>query len=123
MKKLLIPLVTLLLLGCSEDNKWFDFKNIPGFGVPDPKETTIDVCEFVKGQLRIKGACFNEGDVLFVMPGTKGDKRIISAPKCSHGRYEAITSRFGRPPCEVIVEDSAGKSVRSKVKGADFYCP
>jgi hypothetical protein len=123
MKKLFIPLIALLLFGCSDDEKWFDFKNIPGFGVPDQKETTIDVCEFVKGQLRIKGTCGNEGEVLFVMPGTKGDKRIISAPKCSHGRYEAITSKFGRPPCEIIVEDGSGKSNRAKVKGTDFYCP
>ncbi|BBO76927.1 hypothetical protein DSCW_43440 [Desulfosarcina widdelii] len=123
MKKLFIPLIALFLFGCSDDNKWFDFKNIPGFGVPDQKETTIDVCEFVKGQLRIKGTCGNEGDVLFVMPGTRGDKRIISAPKCSHGRYEAITSKFGRPPCEIIVEDGSGKSARAKVKGTDFYCP
>jgi len=122
MKKRLILLIALLLFGCSDDHKWFDFKNIPGFGVPGQKETTIDVCEFVKGQLRINGRCGNEGDVLFVMPGTKGDKRIISAPKCSHGRYEVITSKFGRPPCEIIVEDDSGKSLRAKVKGTDFYC-
>ena len=122
MKKLFIPFVALLLFGCSDDHKWFEFKNLPGFGISDPKAMTIDVSEFVSGQLRIKGTCGSEGEVLFVMPGTKGDKRIISAPKCYHGRYEVITSKFGRPPCEVIVEDSRGKGVRAKVKGTDFYC-
>jgi hypothetical protein len=123
MKKRLIPFIALLLFGCGDDAEWFDFKHIPGFGVPDQKETTIDACEFVKGQLRIKGSCGNEGEVLFVVPATKGDQRIIGAPKCSHGRYEVITSKFGRPPCEVIVENGSGKNVRAKVKGTDFYCP
>lgn len=123
LNKYLMIFLVFLFLGCSDKQKWPVFDKPFSNAVKKSRPATIDKCEFLNGQLRIKGSCGDEGEVLLVLPTTKGDNRIIGSPKCSQGRYEVITSTFGRPPCGVAVEYGGDKSVKSRVKGADIYCP
>jgi len=115
--------MVLFLTGCSGDNQWTNLGTVFKSTSTNSSQATIDTSNFKNGRLTISGSCGDEGDIIMVLPATKGDNRIIGSPRCSHGRYNLITSTFGRPPCEVIVEYSGDKSVRAKVNGADMYCP
>ena len=121
LKKRFLMLLTLCCLGCSDDPNWFALTGRFGDAFSRSTTSTIDVSEFKNGRLRIGGSCSDEGDVMLVLPSTKGDTRIIGSPKCANGRYEVVTSQFGRPPCEVTVDYSGGH-LEAKVHGADIYC-
>ena len=113
----------LLLVGCSDKQHDLDFSSMLKSNASALKPATITKSEFRNGRLYIAGTCGAEGQILLVLPATRGDDRIIGSPKCKQGRYELITSTFGRPPCEVVVEYDSTHSTQSKVAGADVYCP
>lgn len=121
-RKFLIVLV-FLLLGCNNDEQLSGFFSSSETVFSQSRAPTIEACEFKSGQLRICGSCGKEGEILLVLPTTKRDQRIIGSPRCRNGRYEVVTSTYGRPPCGVVVEYGGDKSVGSKVKGAEAYCP
>ena len=110
-------------LGCSDEHAWFGFENPFKHAISRSRPATLETCEFRGGQLRINGTCGNEGEILLILPTTKGDNRIIGSPRCSNGRYGLITATFGRPPCKVVVEYGGDRSLKSKVAGTDYYCP
>jgi len=112
-----------LLVGCSDKQHDFDFSNMLKSSASISKPATIIKSEFRNGRLHIVGTCGIEGQILLVLPGTTDDDRIIGSPKCKKGRYELITSTFGRPPCDVVVEYDSTHSTQAKVAGADIYCP
>lgn len=124
-----VPLAAVLLIlgllsvGCSDKQHDLDFSSMLKSNAATLKPATITTSEFRNGRLHIAGTCGAEGQILLVLPATRGDDRIIGSPKCKQGRYELIASTFGRPPCEVVVEYDSMHSTQSKVAGTDVYCP
>lgn len=123
LNKIIVLMLGIFFMGCSDGQKLSNVGNTIKSAVSRTTPATIEISEFKNGQLRIHGSCGEEGQILLLLPATKGDNRIIGSPTCKQGRYELAISTFGRPPCGVIVEYGGGKSVKAKVKGADIYCP
>lgn len=123
MKKTFLMVMVFLLLGCNDSQTWLGFDSAFKHVGKRSRPATIDRSEYRGGQLRIAGRCEDDGEILLVLPTTRGDDRIIGSPRCSHGRYELISSTFGRPPCEVVVDSRGGTSAKAKVIGTDIYCP
>lgn len=117
-----LAVLMLLCLGCNDNKNWFNFSESLGNGMKPVKPATIDRSEFKNGQLIIGGSCGEEGEILLILPTTAGDDRIIASPRCRNGRYQVTTSKFGRPPCGVIVEYDGDKEVRASVSGTEVYC-
>ena len=122
MKKTILVMLGFLLMGCSDNQDLAEFGNTFKSAGSRFKPATIDTSEYKNSRLRINGSCGDEGQILLVLPTTKGDNRIIGSPTCKNGRYELITATFGRPPCGVVVEYGGSKNVQARVAGTDIYC-
>lgn len=114
-------LLACLCVGCSSDHDWSNLTGGLGNAFAKSKIATIDIADFSNGRLHISGRCGEDGEVLLVLPATKGDRRVIGSPRCSRGRYDVVTSKFGRPPCDVMVEYNGGY-VEAEVEGVAVYC-
>ena len=115
----------LFVLGCETDNHWNNFGETFGStysGDVRSTQTTIEISEFKNGRFRVQGLCGFEDEILLVLPAAVIDQRILGSPKCKNGRYKYTSSSIGRPPCNVIVEDSSPRSAAAKVKGTEIYC-
>jgi hypothetical protein len=115
---LMIP----LLIGCDNSQKWIGNEDAFNFFAVRAKPATIETCQFKNGRLTVNGSCSAEGEPILIFPETKGDNRIIGSPKCTNGRYGVITSRFGRPPCRVVLDYGGDKIINAKVEGSELYC-
>ena len=115
-------MMVFLLIGCDGDHKLIGNENAFKLMSAGRQTATIDICRFHNSRLTINGACSSEGQPILILPTTKGDTRIIGSPKCSNGRYEVITSKFGRPPCGVVLDYGGNKEISAIVEGSEMYC-
>jgi hypothetical protein len=118
-----ILLIVFLVIGCSNDHKLIGSEEAFKFIGAKSRPATITTSKFINGRLTINGNCYVEDRILLVLPDTEKDNRIIGSPKCSNGKYEVISSKFGRPPCAVVVDYGGSKIVSAKVEGTEIYCP
>ncbi len=119
---LILLTVLICLVGCGDENNYFDITKASKSKGAHSSTVKITTSRFVNGQLRVKGTCNREGEVLLILPVDEEDYKIIGSPKCERGKYSLISSNFNRPPCEIIVEYGQGKVAKAKVQGTDIYC-
>ena len=122
MKKAFFILLLLLPLACSDGNDGFQLGSAFGNALAKTKPATIDTSEFRHGRIHIEGSCGTEGEILLIMPTAEKDGRVIGSPRCRNGRYVLISSKIGRPPCEVSLEYGGDRQVTARVAGTDIYC-